>query len=161
MRLSVQRNEHTTEDDWRSIQRSCRGRVRSIEAHRSITRANLVLSEPVIHQGRLAGCGGRRHTDYLHIGFDGAVFLCEEDYRKNYAFGNLLSQSLDDVLGSPQRLEYIGFINGEAPAPEGFLGHSRAYARVAGNTSLVQRIADALNARLVRRAPLKQVIRRR
>lgn len=91
VRFSVQRNQHATEDDGRSIQRACRGRVRWIEAHRSSTRGNLVSSEPVIHQGRLAGCGGRRHTDYLHIRFHGAVFLCGEDYRKNCAFGNLLA----------------------------------------------------------------------
>jgi radical SAM protein with 4Fe4S-binding SPASM domain len=147
VRLSVQRNEYTTQDDLRSVQRAYRKRVRQIEIHASSTRGNLVLSRRVNNPARLAGCPNRRHTDYFHIGVDGAVFLCGEDYYKRYSFGNLLTQKLEDVLNSPERRRFIDYVEGKAAAPEGFPCRSCSYA-ASGGLSAVRRFVDFLRSRI-------------
>lgn len=147
VRLDVQINEYTTREDLKSIQKRYKRRVRWIEKNRSGNRNNLVTTTKINHRGRIIGCRVKRHTNYLHIGVTGKVFLCAEDYYQNFELGNLMKQSLEEILHSPTRLSYLDYISGRKEAPERFLCRSCRNAIIEGQPS-----ADKLGIGKLRQA---------
>lgn len=58
-------------------------------------------------EGKVVGCHGNRETEWLHINALGEVFVCCNDYNMDYVFGNLVTQTLDEIWGSPRHKEVI------------------------------------------------------
>lgn len=134
VQINVQSNQHTTREDFQSILKKYGNKVKKIHWIRSSTRSNLVLNESYSHSARIVGCTLFRHTNYLHIGVDGAVFLCAEDYYKKSRFGNILTDSLESLLNNPQRNLYLDYLSGKKPAPADLICRSCKHAVVEDNS---------------------------
>jgi len=130
IQINVQSNQHTTEKDYQSVVNKYGNDVKKINWIPSSTRSNLILDNKYYHKGKIIGCRFYRHTNNLHIGVDGGVFLCCEDYFKKSQFANILEQSLEDVLNSYQRKQYLKYIAGVENAPKDFICRTCKYAIV-------------------------------
>jgi len=124
VRINIQKNMYSTEEDARSVMSQYKKRVPYIDIRESNTRLNLVLERDVLKSGRLVGCAWDRPTRFLHIAVNGDLFLCCQDYFKRTVFGNLLRSPLDEVLNSEQRRKYLDYIYGVKDAPSDFLCRS-------------------------------------
>lgn len=134
VQINVQENHHTTVQDYESVLTKYGKKVKKIRWVRSSTRSNLTLNEKYYHSGRIIGCTLFRHTNYLHIGVDGEVFLCAEDYYKKHQFGNILKDSLSSILSNPSRKEFLDYLSGRKKAPADFLCRSCRHAIVEENS---------------------------
>lgn len=130
VQINVQANHHTTREDYQSVVEKYGPKVKKVNWIRSSTRSNLTLNETYSHRGRILGCTLYRHLNYLHIGVDGGVFLCAEDYFKKSEFGNILTDSLPAVLNAPQRKLYLDYLSGRKKAPADFICRSCKHAIV-------------------------------
>ena len=69
--------------------------------------------------GALAGCAQNRPVDYVHIGIHGEIFLCCQDFFKEYRLGDLIQQRLADILNSEPAKTYLESIySGRESAPD-------------------------------------------
>jgi sulfatase maturation enzyme AslB (radical SAM superfamily) len=75
VRINIQSNVYSNEDDVRSVIRRYKKRVPFIEVSKSNTRASLVLERNVYNAGRLVGCSWDRPTRYIHIAVNGDISL--------------------------------------------------------------------------------------
>lgn len=128
VRINVQANRDTTPEDAESVLTHWKRRVSLIDVEQSNSRCGLVLDAPVPGRGRIVGCRLKRPERFLHIGVDGDVFLCCLDYFKKYVFGNLLVSSLEEVLHSERRMEYLSYVSGKAESPEQFICRNCEFA---------------------------------
>jgi hypothetical protein len=80
----------------------------------------------VLVSGRwLGGLGGcRRVFEHLSVNVEGKVFLCCQDYHQEHVLGDLLSQSLDDILRGEEATRLRRQIFGDLGAPESFICRS-------------------------------------
>lgn len=128
LQINAQKNVFTTEEDALSVERSFGDRAK----------VNVVLSDDRSgtvsgfnsnrHEGRLVGCSSRRVLDYVHVGVEGEVFLCCQDYFKKYRLGTLQENNLPQILASEQTRKYLSYIYGEAEAPKDFICRSCQFA---------------------------------
>lgn len=135
VQINVQGNQHTTGEDYHSVVGKYGKWVKKISWIPSSTRSNLVLDKKYAHQGKLVGCTIYRHRNYLHVGVDGSVFLCAEDYYQKSRFGNILHDPLEKVLDNPQRNIYLDYLSGKKEAPADFLCRSCKHAIVVDEPS--------------------------
>jgi len=58
---------------------------------------------------KVVGCKnfGDRTTDWLHVNSAGKVFLCCNDYNFDYVFGDLTTQTINEVWRSEKRVEVV------------------------------------------------------
>jgi len=128
LQINAQKNTFTTEEDALSVERLF-GKRAKVNVVLSDDRSGAVSGlNPNRHEGRLVGCSTRRVLDYIHVGFEGEVFLCCQDYFKKYRLGNLKEQNLTQVLASEQARKYLSYIYGEAEAPSDFICRSCQFA---------------------------------
>ncbi len=97
-----------------------------VEMIRSNSRAGLIepLTSSLNFHKVLRGCSINRPTSYVHIGVDGTVFFCCEDYWKQYQIGNIAERPLSEILRSERMRTYLSYLTGESTAPENFLCRS-------------------------------------
>lgn len=90
---------------------------------------------------RLGGCF--RASSKVSVGVDGKVFLCCQDYKKEYVLGNIREQSLRDIMNGPRALDIQRKLSGLDPAPEGFICRKCDYTRPLDGQLWVGRIPFA------------------
>jgi len=128
LRINAQRNVYTTDDDVNGVEKLFGNRVK-VSILQSDDRSGLVPGfDSARHEGRIIGCVTRRVIDFVHIGVEGEVFLCCQDYFKKYQLGNIREQNLKQILSSDKTREYLGYIYGEVDAPNDFLCRSCEFA---------------------------------
>lgn len=71
------------------------------------------------HEGRLAGC--LAFLQKLVVSVEGEVFLCCNDYKREYVLGNLRESSLREIVSRPRAVELRRFIFGIDDAPPDFI----------------------------------------
>ncbi len=121
LRINVQSNKFTTPTEREGVIERFGG-LASVETISSGSRGGLVnvqISEgPEKKPGTLAGCAQNRPVDYVHIGIDGEVFLCCQDFFKEYRLGDLTQQHLIEILNSePVRTYLENIYSGRESAP--------------------------------------------
>lgn len=69
---------------------------------------------------RLAGCSWKRPYEVVHIGVNGEVFLCCEDFKKSVQFGSLLEHSLMELMESDAATQSFAKLHGLLEPEAGF-----------------------------------------
>jgi len=67
------------------------------------------------HGDRLGGC--ILALQDLNVGYDGKVFLCAQDYNKEYVLGDLVKQSIEEIAEGNRAISLREVIFGIRPAP--------------------------------------------
>lgn len=100
-----------------------------IEIHHNLThdRAGLISDAPDVTvaghwEGPLGGC--RRMLEHLHVNVAGKVFLCCQDYHQNNLLGDLLEQTVDEIMTGAEAVKLRRWIFGADPAPATFICRS-------------------------------------
>jgi hypothetical protein len=96
---------------------------------------NQFVTSKGIWNGSMAGC--QRILEHIHINIAGKVFLCCQDYYQKHILGDLLKESVPEILYGDVAVEYYGKIFGYTPSPPDFICRScaelRRPKRVAGD----------------------------
>ena len=79
-----------------------------------------VGKEVAIDPKRLAGCAWKRPYEVVHIGVNGEVFLCCEDFTKSVQFGSLLDQPVRKVMESESATIAFAKLHGLIEPEAGF-----------------------------------------
>jgi hypothetical protein len=122
VRVNVQRSSLGTGPfDRDSLPASIR-----VEVIESRSRAGVVspLAPRSVTSSRLSGCRINRPRRFVHVGVDGSIFFCCEDYSQQYVIGRLGDQPLLEILASAKMGEYLGFLEGALDAPNDFICRS-------------------------------------
>jgi len=129
IKINVQSNAFTNSEDETSVVTQFQNII-PVDSIKSDNRAGLIdeIKPPPAQEGILIGCLVKRPTNYVHIGVDGEVFLCNQDFFKKYKFGSLRDQHLSEILSSDQAKEYLGFLHGEKEPPDDFICKSCEFA---------------------------------
>lgn len=128
VKINAQKNAYTTDEDVEGVARLY-GNKAKVSILKSDDRSGLVAGfARNRHEGLIKGCSTRRAIDYVHVGVNGEVFLCCQDYFKRYRFGNIQESSLAEILSSPQARRYLGYIYGERVAPNDFICRNCEFA---------------------------------
>jgi radical SAM protein with 4Fe4S-binding SPASM domain len=101
-----------------------------VEVIESRSRAGMVnpLAPPSVTSSRLSGCRINRPRRFVHVGVDGSIFFCCEDYSQQYVIGRLGDQTLHEILASAKMNEYLAFLDGSVDAPNDFICRSCEFA---------------------------------
>ena len=122
LRINVQSNRFTTAEEREGVIERFGG-LAGIDTVYSGSRGGLVnvrMSENIEKEpGPLVGCAQNRPVDYIHIGIEGEIFLCCQDFFKEYRLGDLTQQHLVDILNSEPAKTYLEYIySGRESAPD-------------------------------------------
>jgi radical SAM protein with 4Fe4S-binding SPASM domain len=124
LRINIQSNKFTTPAEREGVIERF-GALASVETISSASRGGLMnvqISEGLEKEpGALAGCAQNRPVDYVHIGIDGEVFLCCQDFFKEYRLGDLTQQHLLDILNSEPARAYLEYIYSGRESPPNFI----------------------------------------
>lgn len=132
MRINVQANPFTTEEDYNSVL-SKFGNIFPIERVFSNSRVSLIKEikswdENGPGREKLMGCLIDRPINYIHIGVHGEIFFCCQDFFKRYQLGFIQDGPLEEILTSGNAKEYLGYLYGEKDVPAGFICRTCEYA---------------------------------
>ena len=124
VRINIQDNNLVTRADQASVAARFQGLI-PVDTIGSTSRGGLVEAVIPIHPRKadavLAGCLQDRPTAYVHIGVEGEVFLCCQDYFKKDRLGDLTRQSLVEILKSPAATKYLEYVYGGRESPADFI----------------------------------------
>jgi len=129
VKINVQKNVFTRPEDQESVIERFEN-LASVDIIPSDSRAGLVLKRArSVPKGVLAGCFIKRPINHVHIGIDGEVFLCCQDFFKKYKYGSLKEMRLKKILNSEAVKKYLGFIyGGKGVFPRNFICRSCEFA---------------------------------
>jgi radical SAM protein with 4Fe4S-binding SPASM domain len=121
LRINFQSNKFTTPTEREGVIERFGG-LAPVDTIYSGSRGGLVnvqIPEDLEKEpGALAGCAQNRPVDYVHIGIHGEVFLCCQDFFKEFRLGDLTQQHLVDILNSEPAKTYLEYIySGRESAP--------------------------------------------
>ncbi|PJF39339.1 MAG: hypothetical protein CUN54_08925, partial [Phototrophicales bacterium] len=80
----------------------------------------------------LKGCDqtGSRPLQHLHINATGTCVLCCQDYNEDYVIGNLMEQTVEEVLTGPAIALLRRWVYGIEDAPDDFICRKCIFARI-------------------------------
>lgn len=135
--INVQSNSMTTADDLASVVTLFGKHDVAIETCDSRSRAgNIIDFDPVHHVGKIVGCKLDRPLHVLHVGVEGEIYLCCEDFLKQSAFTNIKHhEDFDSVLDSLRSA--IEPIYGKRTAPADHLCRRCALASVSEEAAII------------------------
>ena len=124
LKINFQSNKFTTPAERQGVIERFGGAA-SVETIYSGSRGGLI--DVQIHEGLesergpLSGCLMNRPVDYVHVGVNGEVFLCCQDFFKEYRLGDLTHQHLLEILKSEQARTYLENIYSGRESPPNFI----------------------------------------
>ena len=124
MRINIQDNSLVNRADSASVIARF-GEFIPVDTIESTSRGGLV--EAVIRpytkkaDAVLAGCLQDRPTSYVHVGVEGEVFFCCQDFFKKDRLGDLTKQPLREILDSPSARKYLEYVYGGLESPVDFI----------------------------------------
>lgn len=128
VKINVQSSTLTTPEDQEGVIKRY-GELTPIDIVNSDSRAGLITELALPKDERtLSGCLIRRPINHIHVGIDGEIFLCCQDFFKEYKFGSLRESSLRDILTSESASKYLEYIYGEREAPTNFICRNCEFA---------------------------------
>ena len=90
------------------IQEHLSDRAGSLTEHKVLLPYSVHSKQPVVGCNHSASsAGGGRVYEWVHIGPKGDLFLCCDDYKMQYNFGNLLDKPFDEIWASDEHIAQI------------------------------------------------------
>ena len=128
VKINVQSSTLTSPDDEEGVLKKF-GELIPVDVIKSDSRGGLVeeLTIPK-NEGVLVGCSVKRPINHVHIGIDGEIYLCCQDFSKEYRFGSLKEDHLIDILNSESTRRTLEYIYCEREAPRNFICRSCEFA---------------------------------
>jgi MoaA/NifB/PqqE/SkfB family radical SAM enzyme len=124
LKINIQDNSLVNRADQESVIARFGKSVR-IETIESTSRGGLVeaVIRPYVKKedAVLAGCLQDRPTAYVHIGVEGEVFFCCQDFFKKDRLGDLTLQPLREILESPVATKYLEYVYAGRESPADFI----------------------------------------
>ena len=121
------------DEDFDAIAKRFAGSHFAVERHVVMDRAGWldVGLKPSERRAHLAGCDnvGSRPLQHLHITPRGTCVLCCEDYDERYVVGDLMKNTIGEVLASDEIAKLRRWIYGVEEAPADFICRNCVFAR--------------------------------